>query len=762
MKSDSLGKAREHRLRTAVSGAAVLACIIAAGFVLPDATAAVSGPDNAKDPKFVKPVTEAPPPGTRVNVVASKITYDAKRKIATATGLVRIVFGPYTLTATKVVYDMDKDTFKANGSVVLQEPNGNVLHADYAEITKMFKEGFARHVKALLTNDVTITADYAKRTEDGVTVYERATYTACKHCVSEDGTPAWQIVARRATHDQQQRTIYYEDMKFEIAGVPVLWLPYLAYPDPTVTRRSGFLLPQFSSDKAFGYGITTPYFWALAPNADLTFSPRWTTKQGPVADVEWRHRLKNGLYDIHGYGVYQLDPQVAKDQSRQRGALTSRGEFKLNDMWSWGWNGTLLSDKSFLSDYSIDTDETNEITRDIITSDAHVIGLADRTYISAQALHYQTTLDEEDQDMLPTALPYVTAGHTFADPVFGGELGFEMNAYSLNRGEAVGAFDLGTDQTRGVANLHWQKQMINGMGQVITPFMQVRGDVYITENVPGAASDSETTAHLLPSAGIDVRWPFIASQGLGQSVLTPVVQVISATEEEDRSSIGDEDAITINFNHTNLFLQDRFTGLDRYEGGTRANAGLMYTFLHENGGFARMSLGESFHIAGDNSFDVGSGLDGPVSDLVGAIAFQPNERMRFTYEARAEENLSRINSQEASASLTLDRIWGSLSYADIGAAPRYGRPSNEEQVWGDAGYKLAGAWSLFGGLRYDVPDDRFINKYVGLLFECDCMNAKLIYSEFTDDDSGGNKVDRSLKLSVDFRTIGKIGGGFGF
>ncbi|MGH6820386.1 MAG: LPS assembly protein LptD, partial [Methylocella sp.] len=154
------------------------------------------------------------------------------------------------------------------------------------------------------------------------------------------------------------------------------------------------------------------------------------------------------------------------------------------------------------------------------------------------------------------------------------------------------------------------------------------------------------------------------------------------------------------------------------------------------------------------------GLDGAVSDLVGAIAFQPSEKLRFSYEARVEEDLSRINSQEGSVSLTLNRIWGSLSYADIGSAPIYGRPDHEEQVWGDAGYKLAEPWSIFGGFRYDVPDDRFISKYVGLLFECDCMNAKLTYSEFTDESD--DNVERKLMLSVEFRTIGKIGGGFKF
>lgn len=760
MKS-TIGKRYGGGLRGSVSGVVVLACLgIAAGFALSSAIASTTSPWEREKPKFVKPVIEAPPAGTRVNVVASRITYDGRRRIATATGRVEIVYGPYTLTATRVVYDMANDTFKANGSVVIREPNGNVLLAEEADLSLKFKEGFARHIKALLTNDVTITADYARRTRDGITVFERATYTACNTCVSEDGTPAWQIVAQRATHVAAERNVYYENMTFELGGVPVLWLPYLVYPDPTVERRSGFLLPEFSSGGVYGYGITTPYFLVVAPNADLTFSPRFTTKQGPLADVEWRHRLRNGIYNIRGYGIYELDPKASDEESRLRGAVMSKGEFEINDHWSWGWDGTLQSDRKFLDDYDIDRDKSNEITRDIITSEAHVTGLMDRSYLSAQALHFQTTLDDEDQDKLPTALPYVRASHIFADPVLGGELGFDMSAYSLDREDNVGKFDLGTEQTRGVANFHWQRQMINGFGQVITPFTQMRGDVYVTENLPGGSSDSETTARFLPSAGIDVRWPFIAQQEFGQSVITPVFQIISAAEEEDESSIGDEDAITLNFDHSNLFLQDRFSGLDRYEAGTRINAGTMYTYLAGNGGFARVSLGESFHIAGENSFDMGSGLDGTASDLVGAIAYQPNEKLRFTYQARVEEDLSRINVQEASASLTLARIWGSLSYADIGAAPVYGRPGHEEQIWGDAGFKLSDSWILFGGFRYDVPEDIFINKYVGILFECDCMNAKLTYSEFTDDSD--DSVDRSLKLSVEFRTLGKIGGGFKF
>ncbi|MGQ0484122.1 MAG: LPS-assembly protein LptD [Hyphomicrobiales bacterium] len=747
------------RLRGKVSRGAVLACLAAASSLAVPALAAVTAGDSAPPPKFIKPLLKEPPPGTRVDVYADRIEYDGKRKIATATGTVRITYGPYTLTASKVVYDAANDRLTANGSVEFREPNGNVLQAAMVELHNKFKEGFARHLRALLTNDVTITADYAQRFENGITVYERATYTACKTCVNEDGTPIWRIVSAETIHDENERTLIHKNARFEIAGVPVAWFPYLEHPDPSVKRRTGFLIPEIKGANAFGLGLVTPFFWEVAPNADVTFRPMWTTKQGPVADVEWRHRLANGIYSIRGYGVHQFDRDEPPDDERWRGAVTSAGEFSIDKDWSWGWDGTLTSDKTFLRRYNFDD-------RDLATSRAHLTGMADRNYFSAQAIYFQTLLTEESQDTIPYALPYVRSNYIFGQPVFGGELAINSSAYSLTREVADSPFTFadihhGTSQSRAVTDLTWQRQTINGLGQVVTPFARLRGDVYVVENLPDAANSEETVGRILPSAGIDMRWPLLSVQDFGQSILTPVFQIIAATDETDEKSIGNEDAITLNFDHTSLFLQDRFTGIDRYEGGTRANAGVVYGFTGANGGFARVSLGESFHIAGDNSFAVDTGLDGTASDLVGAVALQPWENLRFTYQARVEEDFSDVNVQEASLSLTFDRIAGSLSYADLDAEPASGRPEHQEQIWGDASYRLAEAWSLFGGLRYDLESDLFMNRTLGIGFECDCLNARLAYSESRTNDPD-DAVDRSIMLSVELHTLGKTSVSTGF
>jgi LPS-assembly protein len=726
----------------------IAALMAVAGLTLSGGMALAITPKE--EPKFVAPKTDPVPKGTKVDVIADRLTYDGKTEVAVATGLVRITYGPYVLTATKVVYDMKNKKFSANGSIVFREPNGNVLEADFAELDDKFAEGFAEHVRALLTNDVTITAVYARRFENGVTVYEKATYTACKDCTDEDGNPLWRIVAGEVKHDNEEHTLYYKNAKLEIGGVPVFWTPYLEYPDPTVKRRTGFLLPSFAGG-TFGFGVRTPYFWEVAPNKDLTFTPLWTTKQGMLADLEWRHRLKSGIYSVRGYGIYELDP-VDNEPGPWRGAARTTGDFRINKTWTWGWDATYTDNRKFLNDYDLDS-------RDMAESNVHVTGLDDRNYAKAQLIHYRTLDEGEEQDLLPVALPFVTANYFVDDPIAGGELSFDFNAYSLRRNDPDTRFALGTEQTHVTGVAKWKRQMVSGMGALVTPFAEMRSDLFISENVPGATDSGDVDTYLLPAAGIDIRMPFIGQHDAAQGVFTPVFQIIASGNEPRQRDNGNEDAINLNFDTTSLFLSDRFSGFDRYEGGIRANTGITYTLLGENGGFVRASLGESFHIAGDNSFAAGSGLDGTSSDLVAGIAAQINENVTFGYQARVEEDLSRINVQEAMLGLTFDRFSASLSYADVVAAANYGRPTSEEQVWGDGRVMLNEAWSLFGGFRYDIEGSNFMDKSIGVAFDCDCMKAELAYSQSEDDEG---EIDHRLELSVELRTIGKVGGGFGF
>jgi LPS-assembly protein len=702
---------------------------------------------------FIKPAQEKPAAGTAADFVADRVTYDPRTKLATAMGRVVLTYGPYTLNATKVTFNQDTDVFTANGSVELREPNGNIMQAASLELKNKFKLGFARHLKALLTNDVTITADYARREDGGITVFENAHYTACKNCETRSGEPLWELVSDQTTHDQPAKDLIHINPRLKIGGVTVAGLPYLRMPDPSVKRRTGWLMPTVKTGKVFGVGAVTPYFWAIAPDKDITFKPMITTYQGPVADVEYRQRTEKGLFKVRGYGVHELSPTRSEEKDRNRAALKTSGDFALNEDWNWGWNGTAVTDRNFLDEYDFDG-------RNIAQNELYVRGLWDRNYVSAQALNFAALDDSVDAGSLPTALPYVSGEHYFDQEVVGGELSLNWSIYSIQRDDSSSPYagvNHGTSQSRATADMRWKSRFSSDGGLLLTPFANLRSDIYVTNNladptVVGGERAQETTTRLLPAAGVDMRFPLISGFDYGQSIVSPVLQLIAADNEKNVESIGNEDAITLNFDHTSLFLEDRFTGYDRFESGVRANLGVTYSFLGSNGGFLRASAGESFHIAGENSFVSGSGLDGSSSDLVAALTFQPWDNLSLSYEVRAEEDLSAINRQELFGSLTFDRFSVNAGYLNIAAEPNYGRVVGEEWAEGDVRVGLTEGWYLFGGGRYDIENNFFAKTTLGLEFDCDCMNFKMAYTQTRD--TAADSADHRIMLSIDLATLG--------
>ena len=55
-----------------------------------------------------------------------------------------------------------------------------------------------------------------------------------------------------------------------------------------------------------------------------------------------------------------------------------------------------------------------------------------------------------------------------------------------------------------------------------------------------------------------------------------------------------------------------------------------------------------------------------------------------------------------------------------------------------------------------MADEVFRGKSIGIAFDCDCMSAKLTYSE-TNKADDSDETDRALKFSVELRTIGHTG-----
>ncbi|MHA1523214.1 MAG: LPS-assembly protein LptD [Alphaproteobacteria bacterium] len=677
---------------------------------------------------------------------ADSLSYDSASQTVIAAGNATVYYGDYTVRADRITYDRSTDTVIAFGNVKITEPGGNVVLAESFTLRDQLREGFIRSVNVLLTENAHIQAASGQRTGGNVTEFDDAIYTACKRCEEHPDRPvAWQLRAVKVRHDQVAKTVEYEDVTFEVFGVPIAYFPYFKHPDPSVKKQSGFLVPQFISSDFLGFGARIPYFWNLAPNYDITFRPLVSSKQGVLFDAEWRHRLDQGYYTFRPTFIWQANPpSVAPGNERFRGAIQTKGRFDINEYWRWGWDATLTTDETFLRRYDLNSAST-------LTTTGFLTGLSERNYFSAKAYQFEGLLSTDDSDTTPLVLPVIDHNFIFDQPVLGGELAVNSTLFSISR-------NTGADSTRVSSDLMWQRTFVGPSGMLFKPFGSLRGDMYWTDNVAdptvaGGVRSSESFGRFLPSAGLEFRWPWARNDSLGTHVFEPIAQIIARPDEPDAAKVASEDSASLLFEASQLFDYDKFSGIDRWEGGTRANLGFRYTLAQDNGGSFSATFGQSYQLAGKNSFGAKSGLESDVSDFVGSVYYRPNENLQLSTRARFDESDFEAKVLEFSLAGKEGDFAGAVRYTNIDATANPDSTTDRQEIGLSASYQINDEWRVYGDGAFDIAASRQISDKIGIGYSNECFGLDLAFSEsyFEDRDI---TPDRKLMLSFSLRTLG--------
>src|ERR1700709_2038012 len=298
---------RRQRTRMAAVGASVIALL--AGLVFAGAiNLALTVPAAAQTFTY-NPRPPKPPPRPAKNdgqmlVQATEVDYDYNNQRVSAVGNVQMFYNGTSIEADKVIYDQKTKRLHGEGNIRLTDADGRITYANIMDLSDDYRDGFVDSLRVDTADQTRMAATRLDRTGGNYTVFENGVYTACAPC-KDDPTkpPLWQVKGARIIHDQTDKMMYFENAQLEFFGVPMAYLPYFSTPDPTVKRKTGFLMPYITSNTTFGVGVETPFYWAIAPDYDATFSPRITSRQGVLFQGEFRQRLINGSYQIRAYGI---------------------------------------------------------------------------------------------------------------------------------------------------------------------------------------------------------------------------------------------------------------------------------------------------------------------------------------------------------------------------------------------------------------------------------------------------------------------------
>lgn len=602
----------------------------------------------------------------------------------------------------------------------------------------------------------------------------RVTYSGCP-CPD----PAWYIKSKQVDlHFEDNEGIARHGTLY-FKNVPILYSPYLTFPI-RAERKSGFLLPTYGTSTAGGMEFSVPYYFNLAPNYDLTLTPRIMAKRGVQLGSEFR-------YLGRGYGGQLTGTYLNSDREADR------------DRWSYGWQHThrlpgglratfdanRVSDDDYFRDFS--SFGLNEASTTWLRSSASLAWSASPYITSSLSVRKYQTLQDGDAgylrpqyDKLPElfvrASRYDWGGFDvvsenyatrFSMPFYSGTLS-EFDRYRDQRVAPNG------DRLMSYTTVAYP---IVRAGWYVTPKMgmhlsQYNIDWFENELTQYRGRDS-TQSRALPIFSIDSGLTFERDASLfgnaAIQTLEPRLYYLYVPYR-NQAHIPVFDTGYSDFSFGQAFSENIFNGgWDRISDANQLTIGLTSRWLDADSGFERLSLSVAQRLSFRDQL----------------VTLHPNEQPRtrsksdylVSVQAALTDKLSaRFDAQYNPDSNDRNRMsvglrWEPKRLASVSAWYRYRRDPRQmqdpdfelteetdrgrEQATIAAQWPLSQRWYALGRYDYSLKESRNTQSILGLEYKGSCCwSARVVLQRYS---VARNDVNTALFFQLELAGLGGIG-----
>ena len=704
-------------------------------------------------PAFISPIPVSQPSPTAtdeppVDFSADEMSFDRESGVVSAQGNVEIRYKERRLKADTVSYNRETNVVSAAGNVVIHEPNRETIYGKKIEITGDLRDGFILNIGIILQDHARIAGSSASRTNADRTEIRNAVYSPCNLCKDDPNKPpVWQIKAVKVIHNKATQTVEYRDAWIEFFGFPVFYTPYFRHPDPTVKRKSGFLYPTLGNSSDLGTVFETPYFLNISPDQDATITPIIMTKEAPVLSAEYRKRAQKGEINVNTSLTSNSDESGGFGTERgrygMRGHIESKGRFDINQTWRWGFDGNWATDDTYMRRYGFGGPSSLE-------SQLFAESFKSRSYFSAKMNTFQSLQDGVNSGGIPLVLPLIDFNYVGKKDRFGGSTNFDFNLLTLTRDE-------GADTRRLSARSVWQRPLVGALGDIYNISFGLNTDLYHVNGLSRGGNQSNYNGfsyRVTPEAAFEWRMPFAKSDGNISHVVEPIAAFMWSPYGGNSDKIPNEDSIELEFDDTNLFRSNRFSGLDRVEGGPRMIYGLKWGAFKENGEKSSVFVGQSWRPKKDDTYATGSGLEDNFSDIVARMEISPGEHLKASYRTRIDVNdfSQKRNEIGLSAGIPAFRLSGNYIYMEGQTDSEF---SGREELDLTATSQIDRYWrSGFNATRdMDSNEMRTAGMYLTYEDECVIFTSRLNRTFFEDRDL---EPTDSFTFNLILKTIGEV------
>jgi len=670
--------------------------------------------------------------------------------------------GDQFLGTDDLQYSQDTGTYVATGNVRYQD-EGLRLVADRFEGNQTTGAYVVDHVRyQLIERRGHGVSEQVEMTGNRGSLHS-STYTTCP--VSHQ---VWKLRANRIDINTDSGIGVARGAKFRIGKVPVLYVPWFAFPIDE-RRASGLLYPRISRSSRNGLDWIQPIYLNLAPNYDLTLMPRWMSHRGLQLGSEFRylHPQGDGRVEFEYLNADKLTTRERaleisegiRAENRRRSdrmRMDYSAHQRLTRAWQARTSLSWISDPRYVEDFSNRLDDN---AGTYLRSTTGLYGRGLWWNVSLRADWYLLT----DYLRSETSLPY----HRLPQLAFNWErpLGHHLVAAvatNLTRFQHETANIRSATRVSGGSRLDLKPSLsmpLEGASWFVTPALAWRHTAWQLDEplVPGGGKNLERS---LPIASVDAGLFFERQARVRRRhylhTLEPRLFYLNAPYR-DQSAIPLFDTRPLSFSWGQLFRDNRYSGADRQADANQLTLGLTTRLIRESDGREKLSasIGQ-IHYFEDSQIQVGN--ERPVEQGRSAWVVESTYAINDRWTINTGYQWNPAVRRDDLVNIRTRYLIGERGIANL--AYRYRRhptTGNDlfEQVDFSFLYPINHAWSLVGRSYYSLLNHRMLEGIGGVQWENCCMAARLITRRYVRNFRG--EINTSIQLEIEFKGLGSAG-----
>jgi LPS-assembly protein len=648
--------------------------------------------------------------------------------------------GDLSIRANTLMYHEENEDVEARGNVRLQRNgdslSGPALTYSLRDATGFFeKPDFTLAPRARPGQQAVAARGQAESIEFlGENQYriKDGFFTTCK-----PGDDGWLVRADELDLDftREVGTARGGSVRFE--GVPVIAAPAFDF-SLNNQRKSGFLPPSIGTTGKSGPEVAVPYYVNLAPNHDLTLTPRYMEKRGLQLAEQFRYLQK------HYNGEFNAEV-LPQDRAADRGrsAISLVHTYNRDGYLLGGLNLNKVSDDSYFRDLA---------TRINITSQATLPREGFLTYngkwwdtgsysATTRVQRFQVLQDPDN----PIVVPY---GRTPQ---------FTLSALRQD----IGGFDFGSSaefvdfshptQVNGKRSTFYPSLSLPLItpGSFLTPKVGVHYTYYSLDEIPDPVTGSnvpafpKSTSRTLPIFSVDSGLVYEReTSALGQAViqtLEPRFYYVNIPFRK-QNQIPLFDTAIADFNYAQIFSENMFSGGDRINDARQLTAAVTSRMLLPSSGqeVLRGTFGQRYYFKDQqvtlSTNDPPLATDNPprtynASNFLTALSGRVSQYWTLESASEYDQRDHRTERLTLAARYRPEGLKAlNLSYRYLSGDITTTGPIKQIDL--SAQWPLIGRWYGVGRFNYSLADSRIVEGIGGLEYGADCWTSRIIVQRF--------------------------------